>query len=525
MLEDTFFLGIDCSTTAAKVIAWDRFGEARAEGRAPISLENKGPDAWEQDASTFLTATFAASRACLAALGEAKTKKVCAICVTHQRETFVVTDPKGEPLHPALVWMDTRCRKEVAEIAAKHGASRLHQISGKYPCTTPSLYKLVYLLRRGARHLASADVRVLDVHALLAYRLTGRLVTSVASADPMGLIDMAARDWSDEILSLAGLSRKNVPELAEPGEVMGFVTAEAARELGVLSGIPVVAGAGDGQAAALGAGITGPSACYLNLGTAIVSGVVSPKYRIDQAFRTMMAANPGAFLYETDLKGGTFTLSWLATRLCGASESDVSRVLGALERESEGIGPGAGGLVAVPYWNGVMNPYWDDDAAGLFVGLTGEHGAAHLYRAIVEGLALEQRLHTEGVERAAGAIDEMRIMGGGSRSELFCKILADVLGKPIVRAGTSEATSLGAGILAAVGAGVYPSVEEAAKVMTSRGGTFVPGEGRAFYDALYRDVYVGLYPALAGALGRLTALKNKTASLATMDRTPFEENQ
>lgn len=505
--DDALILGIDCSTTACKAIAWDAAGRAVAEGRAPIPLVNPGPDAWEQDAERWWTATAEATREAVAALGQGGAARVRAVGLTHQRETFVLTDASGAPLHPALVWMDARCRPEVAEAVQRLGEARLHALSGKPPCTTPSLYKLLFLLGRGAPALRALRPRVLDVHALLSWRMTGRLCTSLASADPLGLVDMEARAWAPELLDLAGLAPADLPELCEPGAVIGGLTAGAAASLGLPPGVPVVAGAGDGQSAALGAGLVGPGAAYLNLGTAIVSGVISPAYRTDRAFRTLYAAMPGAYLLETDLKGGTFTLTWLVERLLGRPAGEVGEALAALEQEARALPPGADGLLLVPYWNGVMNPYWDDNATGIAVGWHGGHAPAHLYRAILEGIALEQRLHTEAVEAAAGPIGELLVMGGGSRSDLWCQILADVIGKPVVRAGTSEATSLGAGILAAWAAGLFPDLGAAVQAMTSRGEAFAPGEHRAIYDRLYREVYVGLYPALAGALGRLSELR------------------
>jgi xylulokinase len=156
----------------------------------------------------------------------------------------------------------------------------------------------------------------------------------------------------------------------------------------------------------------------------------------------------------------------------------------------------------VPYWNGVMNPYWDDDASGLVIGFRGHHAPAHLYRALLEGIAFEQRLHTRGVERVAGAVGEMVVMGGGSKSALWCGILADVLDKRVVRAAETEATALGAAILAAAHAGLHPSVDAAASAMTRLGERFEPGERRARYADL-SEVYAGLYPAMAESLGRI----------------------
>ena len=497
-------LGVDCSTTACKAIAWDGRGRAHAEGRAAIALANPGPDAYEQDAEQWWSACGEAIRSAVSALGEPR--RVGALCITHQRETFVVTDEASRPLYPALVWMDARCRDAVKRAVARAGADRLHAISGKPPCTTPSLYKLLFLLEEVLPEAARRGLRLLDVHGFLVWRATGCFATSLASADPLGLVDMRARAWSAELLALAGLDTSAVPELCEPGAVIGGLTEDAARHCGLPSGLPVVAGAGDGQAAGLGAGIVGPGRAYLNLGTAIVSGVLSNEYAIDRAFRTLYAATPGSFFLETDLKGGTFTLSWLAEKWLHAG--DVDAALGELESRARSLPPGSDGLVLVPYFNAVMNPYWDDDATGIVVGWHGAHEPVHLYRAILEGIAFEQRLHSSGVERASGqTIEEFVVMGGGSKSALWRQILADTLGKPIVRAANPEATALGAGMLAAAATGLHPDLASAVAAMTATGEVTEPGPLRDAYERLYSEVYVGLYPALESALSRLTALR------------------
>lgn len=496
-------LGIDCSTTAAKAVAWDARGGAVAEGRASFELQSPQPNAWEQDAEAWWTATQSAIAECVRGLGP-RAREVRALAIAHQRETFVLTDPSSRPLHPALTWMDSRGVEAVELAVARLGAERLRELSGKPPCITPSLYKLLALFARKPE-LARERPRLLDVHGFLAWRLTGRFATSLASADPLGLVDMARRAWSPELAALAGLGPTDLPELVEPGAELGRLTPEHARSLGLEPNLPLIAGAGDGQAAGLGAGISGPGRAYLNLGTAIVSGVLSTDYRTSDAFRTMYGAAAGSYFLETDLKGGTFTLSWLAEGLLGAA--DVSQKLAELEREAVAIPAGAEGLLLVPYWNGVMNPYWDDDASGMIVGLTGRHGPAHLHRAVLEGIAFEQRLHTAAVEAALEtSIDEMVVMGGGSKSALWCQILADVLQKRVVRARSSEATALGAGILAAVAAGVHPSLEAAVTAMTGSAGAFEPGPDAARYDALHR-VYEQLFPGLRTALRQLSKLR------------------
>ena len=242
-----------------------------------------------------------------------------------------------------------------------------------------------------------------------------------------------------------------------------------------------------------------------------MAGVVSRSYQVDRAFRTLYGCSPGTYFLETDLKGGTFTLDWLAGRILGA-ETELagsegrSRRLAELEEKARNLPAGAGGLVTVPYLLGVMNPVWDDDASGILLGLRGDHGPEHLYRSIVEGLAFEARHHLEGVERSVGTIDEVIVMGGASRSDLVLSVFADVLRKPIVRAGSSEATGLGAAMLAGAALGWYPTIEAASRAMSARGDVTLPGARCDTYERLYREVYSGLFEAVRSRMSRLAEL-------------------
>lgn len=493
-------IGVDASTTAVKAIAWDVKGGVVASSSHPVELSNPAPRAYEQDAEQWWTA-------CCRALAEVATaipsRTVQALAISNQRETVVVTDLDGRPRRPALVWMDERCAPLLPDIGRQVGPERLHRLSGKPLCATPSAYKLAWL-RAHEPGAFDGPCRVMDVHGFLVQRLTGQPVTSTAAADPTGMIDMAAGAWSPELLAIAGLDETHVPSLVPPGHVIGGILPDVAVHTGLPAGTAVVAGAGDGQAAGLGAHVTDLETAYLNLGTALVSGTCGPDYRTDRAFRTLYGAIPGTYFYETDLKGGTFTLNWLAQLL--GHGADPTRQLAALESQACELPPGAEGLLVVPYWCGVMNPYWDDDASGLMVGLRGHHGPAHIYRATIEGLVLEQRVQTAAAERALGTqIRELVVVGGGARSDLWCQIVADVMGRPVIRAGTPEASALGAGILAAVGAGLYTGFQPAAEAMTRRGARFEPGEAAPRYDRLF-EVYRGLYPATRDAMASLAQI-------------------
>lgn len=519
-------LGVDCSTTSAKCIAWGGDGVALAEGRAPIGLRNPGPGAYEQDAEQWWSSTAAAVKQCAARLrDEHSGARVVGISVAHQRETFVIAERSGRPLCPALVWMDERARAEVAEVSARAHVQAIHDETGKPVCLTPSVYKWLWLRGQSPERF-SGDFIFADVHAFLVHRLTGRWVTATASADPTGLVSLHTGDWSERMLGLAGLSRDQLPALVAPGERLGALSAQAASSCGLPSGIPIFAGAGDGQAAGLGAGVDRPGVAYLNLGTAVVSGVWSASALMSPAFRTLFGAAPGSFFLETDLKGGTFMLNWLTERFLGVADRHAA--IEALWEEAAILPPGAEGLMLVPYWCGVMNPWWDDDAAGAVIGWRGHHGQGHLFRAMVEGIAFEQRLHAEGVVEATGApLEAFVAMGGGARSALWRQIIADVTGVPVRLANTEEATSLGAGVLAAVGAGLHSELSAAVRAMTGdlslasgQGEVTRPGVHAATYDRLYREVYTSIFPGVRGAMQRLTTL-TATAEAPSQERSPM----
>ncbi|MCX7682916.1 MAG: FGGY family carbohydrate kinase [Anaerolineae bacterium] len=499
-------LGIDSSTTACKAIVWDTRGRSLAEGRAPLPLEMPRPAWHEQPADAWWEACVQAIRTAVAYVDASR---IAALGITAQRETFVPVDATGTPLRPAIVWMDERARDLLPTIAREYGAERIHCESGKPLSGNLTLGKIAWL-RAYEPETFAHTARYLDVAAFLIHRLTGHYRTGWGCADPTGLFDMRAHRWNADLLAYLGVSVVQMPEAYPPGTVMGVVTAEAAALTGLPAGLPVVAGVGDGQAGGLGVGITEPGRAYLNLGTAVVSGTYADTCITDRAFRTMYGAVPGTYSLETVLLGGTYTISWFVEHIAGAGTwSDPQTAAPLYDEASAAIPPGAAGLILVPYWNSAMNPYWDAAASGIVVGWRGIHTRAHLYRAILEGIAFEQRLHTEGVEAALGRpVSSYVTMGGGSQSIRWRQIIADVTGRPVYRATTTEAAALGAAILAALGVGLFADAHTAAAAMTSvEPEPLTPDPARhKFYSQLYTEVYRPLFPAVQPYLQRLTAL-------------------
>jgi sugar (pentulose or hexulose) kinase len=495
-------LGIDCSTTASKAVAWDREGKPVAEGRAPLEEIRPGPQISEQHAEGWMEAT---SGAIAEVLESVDAGRIAGVCLTHQRESFVPVDERNQPQYQAILWDDARSQRQLDELDERFGHDQLQRRTGRGRSTTQAFSKLLWLVEHEPE-IAERAYRFMDVHGFLVQRLTGEFTTSLASADSFGLTDMAEERWAEDLITGIGLRPEQFCRTVEPGSVIGEVREEGAEATGLPAGLPVIAGLGDGQAACLGAGVISLDRSYLNLGTAVTGGPIEGSYVTDPSCRTLYGGAPHTFLLESCLRGGMATMSWFM-RFAGEDEPDFDRY----EAASRQIGPGAAGLVLVPYWNNVMNPYWDPSASGIVVGWNQAHRPEHLFRAIQEGIGYEFRLAMEGIQAATGErIGEYVILGGGSNSDLWCQIMADILGATVTRAHTVEATNLGAGVLAAYGVGWYPSVEEAAAAMTDVAGRFGPDRANQdFYDQVFAEVYRPLFPAIQPNLQRLAQLAHQ----------------
>ena len=488
MSDDRVVIAVDCSTTGAKASVWNADGTEVSSGRAELDLSIPAPGRGEQDPRQWWTAMQSAVRS---AVAELDISRVVSLSVTHQRESFVCLDGDGEAVRPAMLWLDSRAGEQVD----RFGSTDVHNLTGKPPNTTVSYYKLLWMAEHEPENLCRT-VHVVEVHGYLVHRMTGLWATSTASMDPTGLVDIRTGDYDAAVLTHLGLDRSQLSTLHSPGDVIGGLTVDAAELLGLLPGTLIVAGAGDGQCAGLGAGVAAPGRAYLNIGTGLISGTYSSHYQPDRAYRAMLGTIPGSFAYETFVGAGTYMISWFIDTFTHTSEEFLGGVEANLESEAAVVPRGSDGLYVVPYWNGALTPYWDHEARGIMVGLQGVHRRAHIYRAILEGVAFELRLSQDQVEHATGdTVKEFVAMGGGSQCPLWCQIIADVLRRPVVLSRQRETTCLGAGMLAAYGAGLFSSIRHAAEAMSATDLRYEPNQTAAdAYEALYHR-YAAIYPA------------------------------
>jgi sugar (pentulose or hexulose) kinase len=482
-------VGIDSSTQSTKAIAWTRQGEPVAEGRSPISLHNPQLYWFEQNCADW----WASCRRALRDLTrQVEPQRIAGVSISNQRETVAFLDARGEEVRPAIVWLDERSRQQVEDLAARIGADVIHDITGRPVDITPVLYRVAWLKENEPRAFENTACFT-DVQGFLVLKLSGKLNTGWFSADPMGYFDIRKKEYSPIILEDLGLSADRFPLPFAPGSLIGEVTPEAARETGLPAGTGIFAGGGDGQCAALGTNCVVPWQAYINLGTAVVSGVWSSECLNSKAWRTEIAATGEGYILETCLRSGAFLINWFVDQFLPGDRSQKD-FFKNLETRAAEIPIGSDGLVTLPFWSGVMNPHWNPNGRGCFIGLSGGHSPVHMYRSILEGMCLYQAQATGFAEQETGErIKRYIAIGGGASSPLWTQMLADSTGREVAISDTLEASALGAAMLAGYGAGWFASINEAAEAMQGRTKTVLPNtEVRKTWDDLL-DIYNQIY--------------------------------
>lgn len=491
--EDQLVVGIDCSTTAIKSIAFDHKGNIKASASEPISLSSPKTNYYEQNPAEWWVAVQKTLQKICTSLNP---NSISAVSISNQRETFVPLDANYKELRPAILWLDERCKEEVDLFANLIGRKEIHTITGKPVDFAPVVYRLAWM-KKNEPSLFCKIKMICDVQSYIAWKLTGSFKTSWASADPLGAFDLKTKKWSTPILSALNLREDQFPEAYSPGTVLSKITEEASILTGLNQETIVIAGAGDGQSAGLGANVLKPDRAYLNLGTAVVAGIYGTELLISKSFRTMCSASERGYYYESSLRAGTFSIDWFIKEILKIDPLENPDIYQELEREAEEIQVGSQGLFFLPYLSGVMNPYWDINARGSFIGLSASHTRGHLYRAIIEGICYEQLFALHATEKVTGVeIKEVVAIGGGAKSKLWNSTLANILDKNILLPSNQEASSLGAGIAAFVGIKMYDSFSTAAEEMNSIRETVKPDSNLCRdYKTLFNQ-YKEIYPAL-----------------------------
>lgn len=494
----SFFIGIDTSTTATKALLMDAEGTVIAVGRSAYDFETPHPLWSQQSPHLWWAATVSAVKDALAEAG-LDGDEIDGIGLTGQMHGLVLLDENGEVLRPSILWNDQRTQAECDEIRERIGPSELISITGNDALTGFTAPKILWVRNH------EPDVFARAAHVLLPkdyvrYRLTGGYATDRAGASGTILFDLAARDWSREVVRSLDIPEAWLPKTFEGPDVTGVVTAEAAALTGLRAGTPVMAGGGDQAANGVGVGAVAPGVVAMSVGTSGVVFAPSERPIIESAGRlhAFCHAVPGMWHLMGVMLSAAGSYQWFRDTCAPSLSFDD------LNEAASKVPAGAEGLVFLPYLTGERTPHADPLARGAFVGLTVRHDLGHLARSVMEGVAFGLR---DSVELMAAEMDlgEVRVSGGGASSDVWLRIISDVIGLPVRVVGTAESAAHGAAILAAVGTGVFGSVAEACDAAVEVGDVTEPGPASGGYDEVY-GVYRDLYGELRGSLHRLSGL-------------------
>jgi xylulokinase len=437
-------VGVDLSTTSAKALVRRIDGKVLATAAVPYPTSYLAGGQVEQHAEDWWTSTAEAIR--IAVARSKAGQRVRALCITTQGISIVPVDAEGRPLRPAICWLDLRAEAEATALEQTFGSDEFFRRTGRRPHASFSLPKIAWL-RAHERALFHQTARWLTPLPFLVARLIGDAVTDHTQAAGMLAYELHRNDWSDDLLAWAGLSRDAVPPIAWAGTDLGPIREEIARGLGLPGGVRMVLGAQDQKIAAYGAGISG-GVVTVSLGTAAaISGLVDAIP--DDPGRTVPVSpylRPDLWALEAVVPAAAASLEWLARTAGSVSGTrvTVARLIELAESSPEG----ANGVRFLPHLAGTGTPHWDGTATGSFTGLTLGTRSGDLARAVLEGIAQEIAGAVDSIRQLGVNVDELRLMGGGARSSLWCRIIEHAVGVRTTATETAETAALGAAILA-----------------------------------------------------------------------------
>jgi sugar (pentulose or hexulose) kinase len=503
-MRKTYLLAIDNGTQSVRALLFDLNGNLVDKAQINIdSYQSPEPGWMENDPDAFWQSLCQACQQ-LWAHTTVPRSAIAGVVITTQRGTTIALDKQGQPLRPAMIWLDQRRADQTPKLAwwwdATFRAIGMRDTVDHFQKEAEANW----IAQHQPDIWAKAD-KYLLLSGYLHYRLAGRFVDSVASQVGYVPFDYkkgcwaAAHDWKWQALPITAAM---LPELVPAGTIIGQVSAQAALDTGIPEGLAVIAGAADKACEVIGAGCLTPEIACLSYGTAATINTTTPRYLEATRFiPPYQAAVPGHYNTEIQITRGFWMVSWFKEQF-GLHEQQLAQQRGVapeslFDELVNTVPPGSLGLMLQPFWNpGIKVP--GPEAKGAVIGFGDVHTRAHLYRAILEGLAYALREGKERIEKRGGQrITRVRVSGGGSQSDAAMQITANIFNLPCERPHLYETSGLGAAILAAVGLKLHPDFATAIAAMTRIGRVFEPEPAHAnTYEQLYRRVYCRMYQRL-----------------------------
>jgi xylulokinase len=506
---DQLLLGIDVGTTGTKAALFTPDGRLRALGQAEYSIQHPRPGWAEQDPEDWWQAVCTAVRQALADV-PGGAERVAGLAVSSQAPTMLPLNRAGQPVRPALIWMDRRADAEAIQLREQLGESRLVAITGNRADPYYVAPKLLWFRTHEPERFAETAWFV-QVNGYIGHKLTDELALDNVHAALLQLQDWRTADWSAEVCSACGVEPGLFPPVHSGWQRLGQVSPGAAEATGLKPGTPVMVGTVDGAAAALEAGAVEPGVAAEMTGTSTVLLMANDSGVVEPAFIAMPHAVPGVHLLLGALATSGASLRWYRDQF-GLAEASAAAQLGLdsydlLTMQAAKVGPGSSGVIFLPYMMGERSPIWHTQARGVFFGLTLATPRGALIRAILEGSAFALKHNVEVAQQAGVSFSEIRSVGGGARSALWNQIKADVLGLPILLPQTSVGAAFGAAVLVGMGLGLYSDVRRSLRDLVQLEARYEPDEQKhALYQEIYQ-VFRGIYDNLRGTFDQAAAIE------------------
>lgn len=496
-------LSIDCGTQSLRALLFDADGQLLDKSQVALDYVAEQPGWGEQDAEVFWQALGQATQELFAKRPDA-VARIAGMTLTSQRGSVVNLDENGKPLRRVILWFDKRRCFNFRPVQGLWAlAFRLIGMTDAiryFQSMAESTW-----IEHNEPDIWKRTSKYILLSGYLIYRLTGQYRDSVASQVAYIPFDYKKHAWaspSDWKWQVTRLRPEQLPELVVPGQIIGHVSAEAARVTGIPEGLPIVAAGADKACEVLGSGVSDEETAHLSFGTTATVNVLSAKYR--EAVRFIPpypAALPGQYSNEIQIFRGFWMVSWFKKQFGFEDEAQAAKLGKSaeqiLEERIRDIPPGSEGLVLQPFWSpGLKVP--GPEARGAVIGFTDWHNRYHIYRAILEGLLYSLREGKERIEKSGSKrIRRIVAAGGGSQSDVIMQMTADIFGMPVERPAIYEASGLGAAMIAAAALGLAPDVQTAIKRMSGAPRRFEPNPTvHRTYERIYRNVYLKMYDRL-----------------------------
>ncbi len=497
-----YLLGIDIGTSGTKTVLFDRGGNPISSSTAEYPLYQPEIGWAEQDPQDWWKAVCITINQVIKD-SNINPESISGIGLSGQMHGLVMLDGDGNVLRKSIIWCDQRTAKECVEITEKVGEKRLIDITANPALTGFTASKILWV-RNNEPEIYEKCRKILLPKDYIRYMLTGEFATEVSDASGMQLLDIKNRCWSKEVLNALDIPIEYLGDVHESIVVSGKVHKKAAEVTGLKENTPVVGGAGDQAAGAIGNGIIKSGQISSTIGTSGVVFAHLDEPIIDEKGRvhTFCHAVPGAWHMMGVTQGAGLSLKWFRDNFC-TNEIEVAKGMGIdpyvlMTKEAEKVPAGSRGVIYLPYLMGERTPHLNPKAKGVFFGLSAAHTKNEMLRAVIEGVSYSLLDCMEIIKDTGMNPTNVMVSGGGGKSELWRQILADMFNCKVSTNKSSEGPALGVALIAGVGTGVYKDIDEACSIVISENSVQFPKEENSLVYKRYYEIYKKIYNDLKG---------------------------